>query len=566
MSSLRTAAASTDPATDYARDVCAGKIIAGLHVRNACARHLRDLEGGHARGLSWRPDLALRRIAFNRFLRHSKGPSAGMVFEFSGFQKFIHGAVHGWLRADGSRRFRTAYVEVGRKNGKSTEVASEGLFGLVADGESGADVFSIATKRDQARIIFDEARRMVKRSEALRERIKNEKSALRIERTDSKFEPLSSDDNTLDGLNPHMSLIDELHKHKSRAILDVMDTAVGARRQPLIWMITTAGDDDPETVYAQEHEYAVKVADGAIEDDTYFAFVAAIDAGDDWADERVWVKANPNLGVSLNIDDLRRQAAKAKKSPAALSSFLRLRLNVRQASTTQAIPDGLWMQNTQGALDGAALIGKRCYVGVDLSSRLDITAVVALFPPQDGLERFTVLPMFWMPSENVEDRPEGRQVDYRRWIGDGLISATPGNVIDLDEVESYVREMLRVYDVRRIAYDTWGAVQMFVRLGNEGAPVAEFVQGLKSYNAPSKELVALLTEQKIEHGGNAVLRWMAANLRYEKPNRNDNVMPSKKKSSGRIDGMTALIMALGAHMADAMPPGEMPDRILYDLD
>ena len=308
--------ASIDEVTAYARAVLAGEISACELIKAACRRHLRDLEDGGSRGLAWRPDAAQFRIGFYpRFLRHSKGEWARKPFDLSPWQKFIVGSIFGWKRANGTRRYRYAYIEVPRKNGKSQLAAGIGLDMLLCDGEAGAEVYATATKKEQARIIFDEAKRMVANSPALKAEVKPFKLNLSVDQTASKFEPLSSDEKTLDGLNPHCVLVDELHAHKTRALLDVMDTAMGARRQPLIVIITTAGDTAPGSVYANEHEYARNVLEGTLENDDVFAFVATLDKDDRWDDPEAWAKANPNWGVSVNFDDMRRQATKAKGSP-----------------------------------------------------------------------------------------------------------------------------------------------------------------------------------------------------------------------------------------------------------
>lgn len=532
-------------------EVVGGRSPACRLVILACERHLRDLKEGPARGLIWRPQSALYAIEFFGYLRHSKGEWGGKPIVLEPWQEFGVGSVFGWMRADGLRRFRTVYEELPRKNGKSTKLAGVGIYVLVADHEPGAEVYAAATKRDQARIIFGEAQRMVRASPELRELVGVFKLNLSIDRTNSKFEPLSSDERTLDGLNPHCVLVDELHKHRSRALLDVMDTALGSRRQPLLWAITTAGDDNPESVYAQENDYAIKVLENVVQDDTHFAFISTIDKADRWDDPKAWARANPNLGVSVKLDDLQRQAAKAKNSPPSLAAFLRLRLNVRTASADRAIDMEVWARNSAGPFDPASLHGRRFYAGLDLSSKTDLTAWVKLFPPiDDDPDVWRVVARFWMPGDTVEEKSDRDRVQYRRWIDAGLIEATPGNIIDHSEIEAAVLEDCRLSICNSIAFDPWNAAQLSVRLQGEGAPMFEFIQGIRSYNAPTKELDALLQQGKLEHGGNEVLAWMAHNLAISRPDRNENVMPSKKHSTGRIDGMSALIMAIGRSMAD----------------
>jgi len=542
---------STDPVSAYAWDVIQGKIVAGSLVRLACERHFRDLAEADKKGFVWNADKAKFAISFAEYCRHSKGEWAGQRIKLAPWQCFVRGSAFGWERKDGLRRFKVVYEEVARKNGKSTNAATVALHMLVADHEPGADVFSAATKKDQAKIVFDEARRMVMRSEDLMKIVSVYKSSLAVDRTMSSFQPLSSDDRTLDGLNPHGIVIDELHKHKTRAVLDVLDTAMGSRRQPLLWIITTAGDDNPETVYAQERAYAEHVVQGNFVDDEWLVYVATLDPEDRWDDPKVWIKANPNLGVSVKLDDLTRQCRAAKNNPAKQMEFKRLRLNLRTASATQYITGPLWDLNSGGPFDPAELHGRRCFGGLDLSSRIDLSAWVKLFPPIGEGDRWRVVARFWMPGDTVEEKTDRDQVQYRRWINEGLIEATQGNIIDHTEIQNAVLEDARLFDIASIGYDPWNATQLVVNLQNHGMAMSDFIQGLRSYTAPTKELMVLLLSHKLDHGDNAVLRWMALNMRVQ-TDKNENLMPTKKVSVGRIDGMSSLIMAIGRSMQDDM--------------
>ncbi len=541
-------AGQRDDATAYARAVVAKEIVACRLVRLACKRHLTDLKRGPRRGLEWRPAVAQHRIGFyERFLRHSKGEWARKPVSLSPWQRFVIGSVFGWKRRDGTRRFRYVYQELPRKNGKSTLLAGVGLDLLTCDGEQGAEIYAAATKRDQARIIFDEAKRMVTTSPDLLRVVSRFKLNLSVDVTNSKFEPLSSDDRTLDGLNPHGVLVDELHRHRTRALLDVMDTALGSRRQPLLWIITTAGDDSPESVYASENDYATKVLEGVLEDDDVFAFIATIDKGDRWDDPVAWAKANPNLGISVKRDDLERQARKAGKSPGALNAFKRLRLNVRTASAEAAIDMATWARNSRGRFDPDKLERARCWGGLDLSSKIDITAFIKLFEPDEaGVMR--VASRFWMPADTLEERADRDRMPYRRWVDEGWIEVTPGNVIDHAEIKAAVLADVRHFDLQDIAFDPWNATQLSNELTADGVNMVEFIQGLRSYTAPTKELQALLAGRKLDHGNNPVLTVMASNLKVQR-DKNFNEMPHKQHSIGRIDGMCALIMAIGRYTA-----------------
>jgi phage terminase large subunit-like protein len=537
-----------DEVTAWARAVVAGDVVACRFVVLACERHLRDLVDGAARGLRWDAAAARHRIAFYpRFLRHSKGEWGGKPVHLSGWQKFSVGSVFGWKRADGTRRFRWAYTEIPRKNGKSTMLAGVGLDLLVCDGEPGGEVYAAATKREQARIIFDEAKRMVGASPTLRNAVARFKLNLSVEYTSSKFEPLSSDSRTLDGLNPHCVLIDELHRHRNRALLDVLDTALGARRQPLLWIITTAGDDDPESVYNQENDYAVKVLEGTVADDACFAFIATIDKDDKWDDPLAWQKANPNFGISVKLDDLQRQASKAARSPGSLAAFKRLRLNVRSPMTERAIDMEMWAQNSRGPFDPDKLGRLDAWGGLDISSKIDLSAYVKLYAADEfGIHR--VACRFWMPEATIEQRANEDRLPYRQWVDEGWIEVTPGNVIDHAAIRDAILADAARINIDSIGFDPWNATQLSVELGSHGVNVVEFIQGIRSYSEPTKELQAMLYARRLDHGDNPVLRVMASNLKVQR-DKNLNEMPHKAQSTGRIDGMTALIMAIGRYTA-----------------
>ena len=365
------AASADDPVTAYARSVSEGALPANRLVRLACQRHLDDLASGGGRGLRFELAAARHAIEFFGFLRHSKGEWAGETFTLAPWQAFIVGALFGWKRDDGLRRFRTAYCAVPRKNGKSSTSAGIGLYLLVADGEQGAEVYSAATTRDQARIVFDEARRMVATSPALRRRVELLINNLHVAASASRFMPLSSDSSTMDGLNVHGAIIDELHAHKTRGVVDVLDTATGARRQPLLFEITTAGYDR-HSICFEHHDYSIKVLDGVLQDDSWFAYIAAADEGDDWTDPKVWRKANPNFGISVKEDDLARKAEKAVALPGAQNAFRRLHLNQWTEQAERWIDMAAW-DACDAPVDPERLRGRACFGGLDLSTTTDLS-------------------------------------------------------------------------------------------------------------------------------------------------------------------------------------------------
>ena len=527
--------------TRYARSVADGDVPAGRLQRLACDRHLNDLQHARERGLRFDVELADRAIRFFGFLRHSKGEWAGQSFDLAEWQAFIVGSLFGWLREDGLRRFRTAYVEVPRKNGKSTLLSGIGLYLLIADDEPGAEIYTAATKRDQARITHGEAARMVKASPFLRNRIGAFRDNLHVEATHSKFEPLGADSDTMDGLNIHGAIIDELHAHKTSGVVDVLDTATGARRQPLIVEITTAGWDR-QSICWQHHEYTRQIVEGLIEDDSWFGFIAAADADDDWTNERTWQKANPNYGVSLKPDDLRRKALKAQQMPAAQNSFKRLHLNIWTEQADRWMTIEAW-DKCAGALDPDMLIGRECYAGLDLASTTDIAALVLVFPSDDDPTIYDVLCYFWVPAETVLQRTRSGSVPYATWVDQGLIFATEGNVIDYRAIMATLDELAQLYDIREVAYDRWGATELIQTLQDEGLEVVPFGQGFVSMSPPTKSLMTMVLSERIRHSNNPVLRWMAGNM-VVREDPAGNLKPDKSKSTEKIDGMVALIMGL----------------------
>lgn len=527
----------------YVEDVLAGRVVACQAVRHACERHRRDLADGAARGLYFDEASAQIAIAFFELLKHSKGEWAGQTIELEPWQQFVVWSLFGWKRADGTRRFRTCYLEVARKNGKSTLAAGLGLFLMTADGEPGAEVYSAATKRDQARITHAEATRMVKASPHLRRRLTVYRDNIHIKDTASKFEPLGRDTDSTDGLNVHAAIVDEVHAHKTRDLWDLIETATGARRQPLLIAITTAGYNRQSLCW-QQHEYTNKVLDGVIEDDSWFGIVFGIDEGDDWQDEAVWGKANPNLGVSKKLDDMRRLAKRAKDMPSALNSFLRLHLDVWTQSETKWIPREHW-DACGMAVDAAGLRGRSTYGGLDLSSTTDITALLWVFPPQSEDDLYKVLCRFWIPQEAMIERSRRDRVPYDAWVRAGYITVTPGNVIDYDYILNQIEEDMAVYDIPELAFDRWGASRIQTQLAELGDEdfLVQFGQGFASMSGPMKELEKLIRSHKLAHGNNPVLNWMADNL-VVRTDPAGNIKPDKARSLEKIDGMVALVMAL----------------------
>jgi phage terminase large subunit-like protein len=528
-------------AEQYIDDVIDGRVMACRWVRLACERQRADLESGTERGLRFDEQAAKLAIVFFSLLKHSKGEWAGQPIHLEPWQQFVLWCLFGWKRADGTRRFRTSYLEVARKNGKTTLAAGIGLYLLLADGEPGAEVYSAATKRDQARLSHGEATRMAKASPQIRREVTVYKDNIHIRETASKFEPLGADADTMDGLNVHGAIVDEIHAHKTRDVWDLLETATGARRQPLMFGITTSGYDRQSLCF-QQHEYTQKVLERIVEDDTWFGIIYAIDDGDDWEDERVWIKANPNMGVSKKWDDMRRKAARAREMPAALNAFLRLELDVWTQSETKWVDTEHW-RSCGMAVDAMGLRGRTCYGGLDLSSTTDVSAFVLVFPPQADGDMYQVLCRFWIPEAAMVERSRRDRVPYEVWVRQGFITATPGEVIDYDFIYAQIDEDAQAYDLQEIAFDRWGATKIVQSIEERGLTCVQFGQGFASMSPPMKELEKLIIGEKIAHGNNPVLTWMADNL-VALVDPAGNIKPDKKRSREKIDGMVALIMGL----------------------
>lgn len=542
MSSNSSSVAERHPAETYIDKVISGEQVACRYVRLMCERHRRDLVTGHERGLRFDRTAAQHVLDFFGFLRHSKGRWAGQIITLEPWQQACLWVLFGWQRADGTRRFRTSYWEVARKNGKSTIAAGLGLYLMIGDGEPGAEVYSAATKRDQARITHAEATRMVKKSPVLRKRVLCSRDHLSIADTATKFEPLGRDADSMDGLNVHGAIVDELHAHKSDEVWGVLETATGSREQAVIFGITTAGSDQSLFCY-QLRDYAIKVLEGDNQqDDAFFAVIFTLDKDDDWADERNWVKANPNLDVSVRLDDLRDKAVKAKRMGSALTHFLTKHLNIWTKAAQLWLSPEKW-KACGGHIDVGGLAGRMCYGGLDLSSALDITAWVLVFPPVDDDDRYIVLCRFWVPEERIQERVMGGWSGYQEWERAGLIEATPGEVIDYEFVYAQIDRDARTYDIQEIGFDSWGAPQVYLRMAKEGMTMVEIRQGFRSMSPPMKKLEELIVGGKLAHGSNPVLTWMAYNLVAVRDPAG-NIKPDKRDPEKKIDGMVALIMGL----------------------
>ena len=501
---------------------------------------------------------------FERLLHHTKGEWSGEPFALQTWQrKDIIRPLFGWKRQDGSRRYRRAYIEIPRKNGKSTLAAGLALLLLFADNEPGAEIYSCAVDRDQAAIVFETAKAMVEASPQLQRYADIFKRSIVVPSMRSSYKVLSADAPSKHGLNAHGIVFDELHAQPNRELWDVMTTSMGARRQPLLIAITTAGYDR-ESICWEQHEYARQVLNGTIDDPSFFAYIAAADESDDWLNPATWRKANPGYGVTVKPEYLETEANRAKQVPAYQNTFRRLHLNQWTQQDTRWLDLAAW-DACANKVDPAELAGRVCYGGLDLASTTDVAALALIFPPDDEGEPYQVLPHFWIPGQNVVEKGRRDRASYDAWVRAGYITATPGDAIDYETIRARIEELGERYNIREIAFDRWGAVQMSQQLEGAGFTMVAMGQGFASMAAPTKELLRLVINREIAHGGNPVLRWMADNM-VVRTDPAGNVKPDKSKSTAKIDGMVATIMALDrATRHGATKPSVYNDRGLLIL-
>jgi phage terminase large subunit-like protein len=477
---------------------------------------------------------------FDRMLVHIEGPMAGQPFTLEPWQRTIVRDVWGWKDTQGRRRYRKLYLEIPRGNGKSTFAAGLALLLLAVDGERSAKVYSAAADKHQAAIVFETAEKMVSASPFLSPRIKAYRNrTMDFAETGSRYITLSSDAYTKHGLNPHGIVFDELHAQPNRELYDVLNTAMGKRRQPLMIMITTAGYDR-NSICWEQHDYARQVAEGIVDDPTFYPAIWSASETDDWTSPETWRKANPNYGVSVREEFLRQECITAVASPAYQNTFRRLYLNQWTQQDSRWLPMDAWDACNAPLPD---LAGRVCYGGLDLATTTDIAALVLAFPPVEDNEPTWLLPFFFIPEANMRERVLRDRVPYDAWVRDGLVIATPGNVTDYGHIEAHITGLMEQYDIREIAFDRWGAAQITQDLTAAGITMVAMGQGFASMSAPSKELLRLVLSGAIAHGGNPVLRWMADNVTAEQ-DAAGNVKPSKAKSRQKIDGIVAAIMSL----------------------
>ena len=503
---------------------------------------------------------AQRAVEFIRCLKHTKGRWRGQPFDLLPWQETIIRDVFGTVKEDGYRQYNTAYVEIPKKNGKSELAAGVALYMTCGDNEWGAEVYGCASDRQQASIVFDVAVDMVEQCPALKKRIKPVMSVKRLvyKPTNSFYQVLSAEAYTKHGLNVHAVIFDELHSQPNRELFDVMTKGSGdARTQPLFFLITTAGTDR-HSVCFEQHQKAEDILCGRKIDPTFYPVIYGASDDADWTSEEVWYQANPSLGHTIDISKVRNACLSARDNPAEENIFRQLRLNQWVKQSTR------WMQMEKWdacafPVDEGELLGRECYGGLDLSSSIDITAFVLVFPPRDDTEKYVFLPYFWIPEENMVRRVRRDHVPYDVWEKQGVLETTEGDVIHYGFIENFIDNLGKKFRIKEIAFDRWGAVQMVQNLEGLGFTVVPFGQGFKDMSPPSKRLMELVLERNVAHGGHPVLRWMMDNI-FVRTDPAGNIKPDKEKSTEKIDGAVAAIMALDRAVRHGGSTGSVYDE------
>jgi phage terminase large subunit-like protein len=494
---------------------------------------------------------------FREILRHSKGQHAGKAFDLLPWQEAMLTELFGRIRPDGTRQYRTAYIEVPKKNGKSTTLAGIALYMLLADREPGAEVYGAASDREQAGIIYREAAAMVRASPLLSSRLEviDSRKTILYRKTNSFYRVLSADAFRAEGLNIHALLFDELHAQRDRRLWDALRYGGAARRQPLLLSITTAGYDR-KSICWEQHAYAERCIADPEFDPSFYGLIYAASPEDDPFKEATWRKANPSLGHTMSIESFQADAREAEQSPAKLNAFLRYRLNIWTASDVRFLKPSAWAACSQPLQE---MKGRVCYAGLDLASTTDLSACVVISSDEEGV--VDVLPVFWCPSESIEQRSLRDKVDYVGWARDGFIRVTDGNVADYATIQRDILELCESYQIKQIGVDPWNATMLSQNLAGEGVDVVNVRQSYGSLSSPTKALEALVLGSKLRHAGHPVLSWMADNVAVQGDHQG-NIKASKAKSTERIDGIAALINALAVQAVATAPPPEQDWNIV----
>jgi len=538
-------------------DVVVGRVSVCKWVKAACQRQLDDLQRwtGDDSPYVFDIDAANNVCEFLEILPHIKGPKAGRLIVLEPWQCFLLTTVFGWKKRGGTntRRFRKVYIEVPRGNAKSTISSGVGLYMAFADSEGGADVYSAATTREQARIVFKDAQDMVRGCRSFKKDLGVTVLAHNIHQlsTNSKFTAIASEDGTLDGLNIHLAIVDELHAHKTRGVHDVMETGMGKRNQSMLWEITTAGSNRTGICY-EVREYVTKLLNAVLlrhdgfgmkvegdsaEDEQYFGIIYSIDEGDDWTTVEALTKANPNWGVSVEPDSIFGIQRKALQTASAVNNFLTKHLNCWVSADTAWMDMRAWDACAYPGMKLEDFLGEPVIIGLDLASKTDIAAMALLFE-RDG--HYYVFGKYYLPEDTID---ESRNSQYSGWVRSGRLTATPGNITDYEYIARDLRSFASQFEIRHVAYDPFQATQFATNMVSEGFPMIETSQTVRSLSEPMKQLEALVLSRHIHHDGDPVFAWMMSNVVCHIDVK-ENIYPRKEASANKIDGAVALIMAV----------------------
>lgn len=531
-------------AKEYMRGVLDGSVPACSFVKQAVQRQLNDLRRWGPEGGDYYFDEkeASRPCWFIENLTHTKGELAGRAIHLEPWQCFLLTTLFGWKAKAGNRRFRSAYVEVGRGNGKSTLLSGIGLFCLCADHEPGAEVYSFATTREQAKIVFGDAQTMARGNRALQEAYGLEVTAhaLYVPATNSTFQAKSAEGSTLDGLNTHLAIIDELHAHKKRDVFDVVETSLGKRRNSLMVSITTAGVDRTGICYEQR-TLVTKILSGSLQDESYFGIIYTLDPDDDWKSDEALAKANPNWGVSVRPEVIRALQAKAIATPSAENNFKTKHLDVWCNADVGWMDMKVWDACADESLDESDFDGEPCWLGLDLASTSDMTAKVKIFQRKiDGSSHYYLFGDYWLPRTAIE---RGVNSQYQGWEYLGYLHVCEGPVTDFAEIRDSILEDCGRYSVQSVAYDPFQAVQLSKELSDDGVPMVLCKQTVANLSDPMKQFQALVLDHRLHFNGDPVLTWMVSNVVCHVDVK-ENIYPRKDAPENKIDGVVAGIMAL----------------------
>ncbi|MBW4979578.1 terminase large subunit [Marinobacter adhaerens] len=562
---------NVNAAQKYARDVVGGRIVACSYVKAACARHLNDLKAAKAKSYPYRfdRDLAERACRFVQLLPHTKGEWArgNQRIVLEPWQLFSFSMVFGWIRKkDKLRRFREVYEEVPRKNGKSIKVAGAGLYAFCADNEYGAEVYCGATSEKQAWEVFRPALKMARKLPNLRNRFGIVPWAKKLERGDgSVFEPVIGDPG--DGSSPSMSIVDEYHEHPDSRLYDTMITGMGARSQPLMWVITTAGFDVAGPCY-EMRERAIEMLEGTSQDDELFAIIYTIDPGDDWTTDEAILKANPNAGVSVKLDYLKSQRDKAVARARLANKYKTKHLNVWVSSKEGYFNMEDWKKCEDPSLTIDQFRGEDCFLAFDLARKLDMNSMARLFSRQvDGKTHYyCVGPKFWVPEDTAFDNEDRRLGErYQGWIESKHLDATDGSEVDYREILECAKEANLETPAQESPIDPHGAANLSHQLDDEGLNPITMVQNYTNMSDGMKELEAAIVSGRFHHDGNPIMTWCVGNVvgKYL-PGNDDVVRPIKQGDHNKIDGAVALIMAIGRALANAQVGESVLDTLSDD--